>query len=185
MKMNRAAKRTLSKFVLDLLKDNPVIYDTLALFHASHGNLGAAALSAATVAAGRLTMKAQTEKNSGDKLGIGPRYLWVPDDLEETAVDLFRRNTEQNKNFVQSLSLQVMPVWYWTDANDWCLSADPADIPSVEVDFFSGDEEPSIFVQDSPTLGSMFSHDKLTYKIRHIYGATVTDYRGLYKGVVV
>ena len=36
-------------------------------------------------------MKRQTEADSADRLGIGPRYLIVPDDLEETAVDLFRR----------------------------------------------------------------------------------------------
>ena len=30
----------------------------------------------------------------------------------------------------------------------------------------------------------MFSHDKLTWKIRHIYGGNVLDYRGLYGAIV-
>ncbi|MAL80660.1 MAG: hypothetical protein CMN55_16405 [Sneathiella sp.] len=180
----RAAKRTLSKFALDFLKDNPEIYDENTLFHASHGNLGATALGAASVAAGRLAMKSQTEKNSNEKLGITPRFLWVPDELEETAVDLFRRNTEQDRNFVQSLSLDIVPVWYWTDVNDWCLTADPMDLATVEIGFLGGKEEPDLFIQDSPTAGSMFTNDKVTYKIRHIYGGTVTDYRGAYKSVV-
>ena len=180
----RAAKRTLSKFALDFLKDNPEIYDENTLFHASHGNLGATALGAASVAAGRLAMKSQTEKNSNEKLGITPRFLWVPDELEETAVDLFRRNTEQDRNFVQSLSLDNVPVWYWTDVNDWCLTADPMDLATVEIGFLGGKEEPDLFIQDSPTAGSMFTNDKVTYKIRHIYGGTVTDYRGAYKSVV-
>ncbi len=183
-KLVRAAKRTLSKFVLDFLKDNPAVYDGVALFHANHNNLGAAALSAAAVAAGRLAMKSQTEKDSGEKIGIGPRFLWVSDDLEETAVNLFRRNTEQDKTFIQSLSLDVVPVWYWTDANDWCLTADPMDIPCIEVGFLTGNETPELFIQDDQTSGSMFSHDKLTYKIRHIYGGTVIDHRGAYKSVV-
>ena len=183
-KLVRAAKRTLSKFVLDFLKDNAAIYDGVALFHADHDNLGSAALADTSVAAGRLAIKSQPEKDSGEKIGLGPRYLWVPDDLEETAVNLFRRNTEQDKTFVQSLTLEVMPVWYWTDSTDWCLTADPNDVPIVELGFLSGNEEPELFVQDSPTSGSMFSHDKVTYKIRHIYGGTVVDYRGAYKGVV-
>lgn len=183
-KLVRAAKRTLSKFVLDFVRANPVIYDGLAFFHATHGNLGTAALSGAAVAAGRLAIKAQTELNTGEKLGIGPRFLWVPDELEETAVDLFRRNTENDKTFVQSLSLNVMPVWYWTDTNDWALTADPMEVPTVEVGFLNGNEEPELLVQDSPTSGSMFSHDVITYKIRHIYGGNVVDYRGAYKSVV-
>lgn len=184
IKLSRSAKRTLGKFVLDFMVTNPVIYDGVTLFHATHGNLGAAALSAASIAAGRLAMKEQTEQDSGDKLSIPPKYLWVPDTLEEAAVDLFRRNTENDKTFVQSLSLEIMPVWYWTDANDWVLSADKNDIPSFELGFMDGQEEPELFVQDSPTVGSMFSNDETTYKLRHIYGGAQTDYRGVYKAVV-
>lgn len=184
IKMSRAAKRTLGKFVLDFLVTNPTIYDGIALFHASHGNLGAAALSKASLAAGRLAMLKQQEPGSNDQLGIAPRKIWVASDLEETAVDLFRRNTENDKNFIQSLSLDVVPVWYWTDADDWVLSADPMDLPIIELGFLDGQEEPELFVQDSPTSGSMFSNDKITYKIRHIYGGNVVDFRGLFKGVV-
>lgn len=183
-RLSRAAKRTLSKFVLDFLSTNPVIYDTKALFHADHGNLGTAALSAASVAAGRLAMLKQAEAGSNDRLGIGQRNLWVPADLEETAADLFRRNTNNDETFIQSLKPTIIPVWYWLDADDWCLSADPADIPTIEIGFLDGNEEPELFIQDSPTSGSMFTNDTLTWKIRHIYGGNVVDYRGLYKSVV-
>lgn len=183
-KLSRAAKRTLAKFVLDFLRTNPAIYDGKALFHADHGNLGAAALDKTTMAGGRLAMLKQAEMDSNDRLGIGPKYLWVSADNEETAVDLFRRNTENDKTFVQSLALEVVPVWYWTDANDWCLSADVMDIPIIEIGFLNGSEEPQLFIQDNPSVGSMFSHDKVTYKIRHIYGGNALDYRGVYKSVV-
>jgi hypothetical protein len=179
-----AAKRTLSKFVLDFLNDNPAIYDGVALFHASHGNLGTAALSAASVAAGRLAMKNQTELDSAEKLGIGPRFLWVSDDQEEAAVDLFRRNTNNDKTFMQSLALDVIPVWYWTDVNDWVLTAPTNQVPLIEVGFFGGQEEPELFIQDVPTVGAVFTNDKTTYKLRHIYGGTVVEYRGAYKAVV-
>lgn len=182
--LSRAAKRTLGKFVLDFIRANPTIYDTKALFHVDHGNLGTAALAAASLSAGRLAMLKQAEAGSNAPLGIGPRTLWVPPDLEEAASNLQRRNTENDKTFIQSLTLDIIPVWYWTDANDWALSADPLDIPMVELGFLDGQEEPEIFVQDNPSVGSMFTNDQVTYKIRHIYGAAAVDYRGLYKGVV-
>lgn len=183
-KLARAAKRTVSRFVLDFIKDNPTIYDALAWFHATHNNLASAALDAAAVSAGRIAMKQQPEKNSNARIGIGPRFLWVPDELEETAFDLFRRDTNLDETFVQSLSLAIRPVWYWTDVNDWAITADPNDVPIIEVGFFQGQEEPELFIQDNPSVGSMFSNDKTTYKIRHIYGATVVDFRGAYKSVV-
>lgn len=183
-KLSRASKRTLAKFSLDFIRTNPTIYDSVALFHATHANLGATALDATTLAAGRLAMLKQAELTSTDRIGIGPKYLLVPSDLEETARNLFARNTNNDPTFVNSLSLTVLPVWYWTDANDWALSADPMDIPTVEIGFLDGQQEPELFVQDNPTVGSLFTADKITYKLRHIYGGAVLDYRGLYKAVV-
>jgi hypothetical protein len=180
----RAAKRTLCEFVLDFVRTNPTIYDGVAFFHATHGNLGSSALDATTLAAARLRMKKQTEAGSNKRLGIGPRYLWVPDDLEQTAVDLFNRNTNLDKTFVQQMSLTVVPVPYWTDTNDWAISADVDDLVGIEIGFLDGNEEPEMFVQDSPTVGSMFSNDKVTYKIRHIYGGNVINYRAWDKSVV-
>jgi hypothetical protein len=182
--MSRGAKRTLSKFVLDFPRTNPVSYDGVALFHASHGNLGTAALAPASYAAGRLAMLKQPELDSGERLSIPARSLLVPAELEEDASDLFRRNTENDKTFIQSQNPLILPIWYWTDVDDWCLAADPNDVPMIEVGFLDGQEEPSIFVQDNPNVGSMFSNDKITYKIRHPYGACVEDFRGFYKGVV-
>lgn len=184
IRMSRAAKRTLAKFVLDFLRLNAPIYDGTPLFHVSHGNLGTAALSAAAIADARIAMKAQKEKNTLEALGIPPRFLWVPDTLEQAAFDLFRLGTNNEANFIQSLQWQIRPVWYWSDTSDWCLSADKADIPSVEIGFLDGQEEPQIFIQDDPRSGQMFTHDVITYKIRHIYGGAVTDFRGLYKSVV-
>lgn len=184
VKLSRSAKRTLGKFVFDFIANNPLIYDGVALYAAGHNNLGTTALSATTLAAGRLAMLKQTEKDSGERLGIMPRTLLVSADGEEGAVDLFRRNTENDANFVQSLSLDVIPVWYWTDANDWALAADPDEAPFIEIGFLDGNEEPEIFVQDMPTQGSLFSNDMITYKIRHVYGGNVTDFRPTYKAVV-
>lgn len=184
-KMARAAKRTLAKFVWDFIRTNPVIYDGKALFHVDHGNLGTAALDAASFAAARLAMMQQTELDSGEPLWIGPAFLAVPAMLEETAANLFRRNTENDKTFIQSLTPTILPVFSFTDANDWAVIADPADIPTIEVGFLDGQEEPELFVADNPRAGALFTNDRIEYKIRHIYGGAVADFRGLYKAVVV
>jgi len=184
VKLGVAAARTLYEFVLDFLATNPTIYDTAALFHASHGNLGAAALSATTFAAARLAMKKQAELSSAKLLGIILRHLYVPSDLEETAFDLFVRNTNNDETFVQSRKPRVHVVDYWTDANNWFATADKAETPLIEVGFYNGNEEPEIFVQDQPTQGSLFSNDQIKYKIRHIYGGNVLDFRGFYGAIV-
>jgi len=180
----RAAKRSLSKFVMDMIRTNPMIYDSVALFHNDHANLGSAALDGTSFAAGRLAMMKQTEANSADRLGVGPASVLVPIELEAAARDLFARSTNNDKTFIQSLVPQVAPVWYWTDANDWALAADPLDVPGIEVGFLGGNEEPELFVQDSPTVGSLFNNDVITYKIRFIFGGNVVNYRAFYKGVV-
>ncbi len=183
-RLAEAAHRTLAHFVLNMLRDNPVIYDGVELFHAAHANLGAAALSASALNAGRAAMMKQLEPGSGDPLGTEPAFLWVPFDLEETAQNLFRRGTNQDKSFIQSMNVEVVPVWYWGDENDWCLSANPDVLTSIEVGFLDGADEPALFVQSAPSAGSLFSNDQITLKIRHIYGGAVKDYRGLYKSVV-
>lgn len=184
-RLSRAAKRTLGKFVLDFLRANAAIYDGKALFHADHGNLGTTAFSAAAWAEARLAMMAQMEYGAPDASGIPPAHVWIPAALEELAYNTFKnRGTSNDPNFAQSTAPMIHPVWYWTDANDWVASADKLDIPSIELGFLDGNEEPELFVQDNPSVGSLFTNDTITYKIRHIYGGGVTDYRGLRKHVV-
>ena len=179
------AKRTLSKFVLDFLRTNPTIYDGVALFHASHNNLGSAALSAAAWSACRLAMMKQPEADNNERLGIPPALLWLPTDLEEAAVDLFgQRGTNNDQSFIQTSAPKIRGVWYWTDATDWVATADKRDIETVEIGFLDGNEEPELFVQDNPSVGSLFASDKITYKLRHAYGGAVTNFRGAYKAVV-
>lgn len=183
-KLGRAAKRTLGKFVLDFIRTNPVIYDADNFFSVAHGNLGAAALDATALSARRLAVLKQTEAGSLDRLGIPVKFLIVPTDLEEASVNLFKLSTSNDKSFIASLSLTILPVWYWTDVTDWAAAVDPMDMPWLEIAFLDGNEEPELLVQDQPSVGSMFTNDKVTYKIRHIYGGNVTNFRGCDKSVV-
>ncbi len=185
LRMAVAAKRTLFEFVLDFLATNPVVYDTLALFHATHANLGAAALDNTSFAAARLAVKKQSEAGSSKRLGLVLRHLYVPSELEEAAFNMFVRNTNNDETFVQSRKPMVHVIDYWTDTNNWFATADKRETPLIELGFYNGNEEPELFVQDLPSQGSLFSNDQIVYKIRHIYGGNVLDYRGFYGAIVV
>lgn len=182
-----SAANTLYEFAFDFFRTNPVIHDALALYHATHANLFTAALDATSFAAHRLAMVKQTRAGSAKRMGLSPKSVLVPFELQETAFNLFVRNQNLDKTYVQSINPEVIPVAYWTDANDWCTVADPMELPVLEIGFLRGQEEPELFVQDMPNVGSMFSNDKTTYKIRHIYsGAVLVDgEKGTTKAVVV
>jgi hypothetical protein len=192
VRLGRAAARTLYKFVFAFLDSNAAIYDAVALFHATHSNLAVAALAKATLQANRLAMWKQQEQGSAEPLGIAPKSLIVPLDLADAAYELtVQPNLAGIGTFTPTASSAVWnQTWElivcktWSDTNNWYTMADPKDIPTIEIGFLDGKQDPELFVQDLPTVGSMFSNDKLTYKIRHIYGGAVIDYRGIQGNVV-
>lgn len=197
-KLGRAAVITLYRFIFDFIKNNPTTtYDSKALFHADHNNLGSDALAASTLQTAKIAMADKAGYGaSTDILGLVPRYILVPSELEDVAfrlttsrsyigsVEETPRYTDTEPNIHSTYGLQVIVVPYWTDADDWALVCDPSHCPTLEIGFFQGREEPELFVQDQPTSGSMFTADKITYKIRHIYGGAILDHRGMYKAVV-
>lgn len=181
-----AAANTLYEFVFDFYRTNPTIYDAAALYVAGHNNLFVTGLSAAEFATHRVAMAKQARAGSAKRLGLTPRTILVPWELQETAYNLFVRNQNLDKTFVQSINPEVIVPAYWTDANDWVTVCDPQVLPVIEVGFLDGREEPELFVQDMPNVGSLFSNDKLTYKIRHIYSGNVLvdGFKGTTKAVV-
>jgi hypothetical protein len=183
LKLATAAHRTLFAYVTDFIKNNPTIYDTKALFHADHNNIGSAALDAASFAAARLAMRKQTEKDSATVLGLALKHMLVPPDLEETAFNLFQRTETNDPTFIQAVNPTIHVVPHWTDANNWFATADTAQVPLIEMGFFGG-EEPQVFIADNPAAGSLFSNDQLVMKIRHIYNGAVLDHRGFYGAIV-
>jgi len=181
--MALAAAHTLFEFVFDFLKDNPNIYDSLPLFDVNRGNLGSAALSLAGLSGSYLAQSRFENVPLRKRHYIKPKFIVVPIDLEETAFNALQRNLNLDKTFIQTRGLEVVPVPYWTDANDWCLVGDPAAHPTIELAFFGGREDPELIVGDLPAGGSLFSNDQATYKIRHVYGGAVADWRAFYKNV--
>jgi hypothetical protein len=185
-RLNRAAAWTLHKFVYEFLNPatNAVIYDTAVLYITAggfpHANYGTGALDATYLAAARLRMMKQTEKPSSRVLGLRLKYLLIPPDLESSTdglvVPAYGKYNDV-PDFLQKQSIVPIVVPYWTDTNNWAAVANPADIIGLELAFINGQETPEVFVSDLPNVGSWFTNDKLTYKIRHEYGGAVTDFR--------
>ena len=190
-RLGRSARRTLAQRVFNLMITNPAIYDSTAWFHASHGNLGAVALSATELDVVRTAMRNRTEKDSNKKLGIAPYVLVVPHELEGKARQENMReymdasNTPNPVRFMfgrDGERIIVSPLL--TDVTDWYVFANVAEAPTVEVGFLQGRTEPEFFLADDPNVDKMFTSDKIRYKVRHEFEAVVIDYRGAYKEVV-
>jgi hypothetical protein len=188
VRLGNAAAQTLFRAVFDTFATNPTIYDAVTLFHATHGNTGAGVLSDATLNTGRVAMMKQTAYGDAvDVLGLTPAFIVVPPELFQTAKELTTATTKQGAtndgtpNVNNGIAQITVP--YFTDTNDWFLVADPSAVPTFEVGFYQGRQDPELFVQDQPTVGPVFTADKITWKIRHIWGLTVLDYRGFWRAL--
>ncbi len=190
-KLGLAAAQTLFRFVFDTFVTNAATsYDSVALFHATHANTDANALSQSNLSAGRTKMRQQTAYgDSKNVLSIVPKTIIVPSALEELAFQLSTSavaipatpaGPTDTPNIHQGI--QPIVVDYLASSTGWFLAADPGMVPTFEVGFYQGREDPELFTQADNSTGSVFNADKITYKIRHIYLGTVLDHRGLYRG---
>lgn len=195
-RLGRAAAQTLHEFVFDMLANNATIYDSTALATSGHGNIITTALTPSNVQVMWQKLKKQTDMSNGKRLGLSLRHIFVPTDLAELAYQIVEADRAVPDSNVASTAAAAAPnftnkvvrpavhtVDYWTDANNYWGAADKSQLPMMEVGFTDG-EEPQLLLQDDPTTGSVFSHEKHTWKIRHVYGGAITDYRGFVGAIV-
>jgi hypothetical protein len=194
-KLGLAAWRTLSADVAKLFTDNggvgPYWPSTQAveyLFSATYANLGTSALSASSWDATVQAMYRQTEGGSNKRLGVRPKWLLVPIELEKTALTILKSaqepGTGDNDANVRAGTFGVVTVPEFTDANDWAAAADPADLPGACIGYRFG-RTPELFVADEATVGSMFTNDEMRIKVRFLYTIGVAEAKALYKHNVV
>jgi transcriptional regulator with XRE-family HTH domain len=194
-KMGRAHRRTHARRAWAKIIDNADFKgDSTALFHGDHANLGATILTNDATGVGVLTaalqaMYAQTEQDSGEGLALEPKYLWVPRALLEIAKGLNSAwpltaggNPHAGRFGANHEKIICHPLF--TDVSDWGLIADGAEAELLEAAYLNGRREPELFVTDDPTVGQIFTADKIQYKSRHEYEFEITDFRGLWKAVV-
>ena len=185
-----AAARTLAKYIFrTLIMSNPVMAaDSLAVFHASHGNLITDALSSTALKSMLALLQNQTEPGSGEKFGMDTTSLnlWVPTALSLDGRSLTEAQNEPGGNddslakTIRTLGISSNTQPVFDDTNDYLLTASTNELDLVEIGFFNGQREPEMFVQNDPTQGESFTNDRvMAWKIRHIYGGTVVDHRGM------
>lgn len=180
-------------------------YDTVRLFVAAHNNRGTVALSSDELIVAANGMAQQSALNSTESLlFIQPRYMLVPNELRRLSTQLYTSDVEVDAGFgvapdltpdaiigrnpnqpnpVKGMAEPII-VHYWTDATNWYLVADPARWPTVVFAVLQGHEEPMTLIQDDPTVGSVFSADKITIKVRDIRNQDVLDHRSFYGEIV-
>ena len=187
-KLAVAAAYTLAEFVYAFLSSNPNIYDGNALFTngAPHNNLGTSNLSTTAMQLGVTAMREQTNF-AGKRLGLRPRYLIVPPELEWTAMVATKSAgvPGSNNNDINPMMGYVTPIVspQLSSTSQWFFAADPNVVDTIEIGFVGGQVNPALFVQDLPLYGLNFTQDVISYKVRQEYGGAVVDYRGLYRGV--
>lgn len=181
--LGRAAMRTIEADIYTLLASNPTMSDGVALFHANHGNLAAsgAAMSVATIDAGRVAIASQQDVSSNDYLDIRPDAILcgisVGGDarvINDAQYDPDTANKLQRPNKVRGLVSDVIDTPRIT-GTEWYLFANPMDAPVLEVAFLDGVQDPYLETMNGWTV------DGVQQKVRLDYGTAAIDYRGAYK----
>ncbi len=186
-RLARAARHTLATFVSNFFI-TPPNYDPdgLAWFHATHANTGVTALSSAELDVRAIALAKQTEKDSGNRLGLTLDWLMIPIDLRPTAMQINRNMTGTNNWFDKfgenEENIIVNPLL--TDTNDWYGGCFPSSAPFLEIGFLDGYQMPQILIANLPTQGTRFTNDQLQYKAKFVFGGKPIDFRGTFKEAV-
>jgi len=207
--LGRAAARTLAQQIWNQLINN-VTYgpDGLTVFHANHNNLGTQLMDNVAdaivgVEAMKQAMYLQTEKDSGKVLALQLKFLAVPIQLQSNALQLNNSEFTVNaanvradnpyyhyfggRGYMSSSDTEgggvpagILTIPLITDAVEYFGFANPDEVDTIEVGFLQGRQAPEFFLADNPLVGSMFTQDRIVYKVRFEFGTTVLDFRGMY-----
>jgi len=191
-RLARAAIRTGKQSVTTLLT-TPGNYDGdgVAIFHATHNNLGSVALSDAELDAREIQLFNQSELNSGKALELPLDWIIIPIQLKATALQLNNNNDGANSWYSRFGTPGPAPEGIiinglLADANDWYYGSYA--VPFIEVGVLDGVDGqppiPQILLANDPTQGAAFTNDRAQYKVKSVYGLDYIDFRGAGKNVV-
>lgn len=181
--LGRASKRTIEKAVYAYLASNPQMSDGKALFHADHGNLAGsgAAVSQATITAGRQKMAEQKDISGKEFLDIMPSIFVGSVAAGDTAreVNAMEFDDESNKNqrrpnLNRGLFSQVVGSPR-VSGTPWYMFADPMEAPVLEVGFLDGNQDPYLEMREG------FTQDGAQYKVRLDFAVAAIAWEGAYK----
>lgn len=178
-----AARRLEADLVYATLTSNPTLADGVALFHANHGNLGAAgAVSLTTLGEARASMRVQKGIQGLGYVDPQPRYLVVPvametacEQLLASLVDPTKSNATPNAEWVRGLSLVADPRLDAVSTTVWYLSAAPQQIEGIVRGYLEGEQRP--YLEEK----AEFERDVVAFKTRLDVCSGVIDHRALYR----
>jgi hypothetical protein len=177
----RAAADLESDTVWGIITANAALADSIALFHASHGNLpSGAAISVAQLGVCRAAMRVQNSLD-GRKINVTPRYLLVPAALETIAQQFtsqaYAASASSSINpFAGALQVLAEPRLDTASTTAWYMAADPAQIDTIEYAYLEGNQGVYLETKDGWEI------DGVEFKARLDFGAKAIDFRGLVKG---
>jgi hypothetical protein len=176
----RRARELESDLFWAQITGNPTMGDSVALFHATHGNLGTGVIALAGLGAARKAVQVQTGLDGG-KLGLRPRYLVVPVALEDTALQWTSQNMTaaqpSNVNPYANRGYEVISDPRLDDSSllIWYLAASTDQVDIVEMGYLAS--SPGIYSE----VREGFDVDGVEIKYRIDRTAKVIDHRGLYR----
>jgi hypothetical protein len=183
--LGQAARRKEADLVYALFAENsgagPTMQDGTPLFDAAHKNItAAAALDVAGLGAARLLMRRQTALDGGH-LGLTPRYLIVPPEMEGAAEVLLATTTRaiaagtesDPQSWIRSLQPVVEPR---LGANAFYLACSATQIDTMVLGLLDENMNGPVIEDEKE-----FIVDAYKMKVRHVAGAKALDWRGLVK----
>ena len=190
----RAARHTLCTFITNFFITPPAYDpDSLAWFHATHNNLYTATLATAALDAQAIVLAKQTEKDSGNRLGLTLDWIMIPPDLLPTALLINRSMTgtgatvgangwrekfgENDENII------INPLL--TDVDDWFGGCFPVCAPFLEIGFLDGIDTPQLhLVSGDPRMDASFTNDQIRAKVSFVFGGKPIDFRGVFENKI-
>ena len=182
-KFGRAAAMLESDIVWGIITGNPAMGDGNALFHASHGNIGAGAISVAGFDAMRVAMRKQKSLD-GQPINLMPEFLLVPAAKETlaqqyTSADFVSAKSADINPFKSALTVIVEPRLDAASSDMWYAAASPGAIDTIEYCYLDGNEGVYIETRNG------FEVDGMEIKARLDFAAKAIDYRGFYRSTGV
>lgn len=201
-RFGRAAARSIATFMArTLLEGNGPCFDGVNLFdtatHHNHASGAGSALSAANLQTAISALQEQTVL--GVFQAVMAKWLIVPPALQFTAKQILNSaiivaagvsgNVTQlgNQNpLAGALGIIVDP--FLTSSTAYYVTADPSDVPILDVVFLQGKQTPDLLVE-RPLMMNLaggddpyeFEYDIMRYKVRYDYGGATSLWWGGYK----
>lgn len=183
MKMGAAAKATIADLVYAILTKNPNMNDGKALFHASHGNLGAGLPSVESLGALAELIESQTTGGKNPRaLNIMPEFALVPPNLKRSITQIIKSSSVKGAdvnsgiaNPIQDFAEVISEARLGQASKEEFYLAAGQGRDTIEVAYLDGIDTPYIEQQDG------FSIDGVATKVRIDAGVAPLDHRGLAK----